>query len=110
MVTITRYARDNGDDSEERLCADGHLARWRPVARQQLREVVARGSCGETGEDVAQVAERFLAMALTRNDHRIEDGRSLAGVGMANEEPVFLADARGRIAFSTRLLSSRVWP
>ena len=31
-------------------------------------------------------------MALAGDDKRVDDGGTLAGVGMANEEPVFLAD------------------
>jgi hypothetical protein len=33
-------------------------------------------------------------MALARDDQGVEDGRALTGVRMADEEPVFLADAR----------------
>lgn len=33
-------------------------------------------------------------MAFARDDERVEDSGALAGIGMADEEPVFLADAR----------------
>ena len=87
---------DRSDQSDRGLCRlrDGRQTRRRrPVARQQRSEVVAIAHAREPREDVAQVGERVLAVALTRHDDRIEDGGALSGVGMADEQPVFLTDA-----------------
>lgn len=35
-----------------------------------------------------------LAVSLTGYDDRVEDGRALAGIGMADKQPVLLADGR----------------
>ena len=87
---------DHGDQSDRgryRLCGGRWTWRGRPVTRQQRSEVVAIAHAGQTREDVPQVGERVFAVALTRDDDRVEDGGALSGVGMADEQPVFLADA-----------------
>jgi hypothetical protein len=76
-----------------------------PVAGNQWQQVVL---IAHRGEHVAQIRERILAMALTGYDDRVNNGRALAGAGVADEQPVLFAD--GRMAFSMRLLSSRVCP
>ena len=74
---------DRSDQSDRGLCRlrDGRQTRRRrPVARQQRSEVVAIAHAREPREDVAQVGERVLAVALTRHDCRtpaIRRGRRL---------------------------------
>ncbi len=88
--------------SPRRRCASGGRCRGRPVARQQRSEVVTIVHARQTREDVPQVGERVFAVALTRDDDRVEDGGALSGVGMADEQRVFLADAgRARNAAQT---------
>lgn len=66
-----------------------------PVCGQQRGEVVLVGHGRQAGEDVAQISERFDAVAQARDDDRVEDGAALAGVGMADEQPVLPADGGG---------------
>ncbi len=49
----------------------------------------------QAGEDIPEVAVRVLAVALAGDDQRVDDGGALAGVGMADEQPVLFADRRG---------------
>src|SRR5208283_3827591 len=65
-----------------------------PVDRSEGVQVVAVGQGGQPGEDVSQVSMRVLPMALAGDDDRVDDGGSLAGIGMAYKEPVLLADGR----------------
>lgn len=60
-------------------------------AARSSRLVIARHAL----EEVAQVYEGVFPVALAGDDERVEDGHALAGVGMSDEEPVFLADGRG---------------
>ena len=46
----------------------------------------------QTPQHVAQISERVFAVALTRDDERVDDRGALAGFGMADEEPVLLPD------------------
>lgn len=64
-----------------------------PVYRQQRLQVVLIGHAWQLCEQVIQVSERILAVALTGHDQRVEDGRMLAGIGMADEQPVLLPNA-----------------
>ena len=64
------------------------------MAGKKGPEVVLVGHRRQEGEGVAQVGERFFAVAQARDDHRVEDGAALSGVGMADEQPVFLAGWR----------------
>ena len=66
-----------------------------PVYRQQWREIVLVAHRGEAGEHVFHVGVRVFAVALTGDDDRVDDGRSLAGIGVADEEPVLLPNGRG---------------
>ena len=53
------------------------------------------GRRGQPGEHVAQVGERVEAAAAAAFDDGVEDGAAFAGLGFADEEPVFLADGGG---------------
>jgi hypothetical protein len=64
-----------------------------PVDGQERTQVVAIGHTGQAGEDVLEVRERILAVPLAGDDERVNDGRALAGVGVADKEPVLLPDA-----------------
>ena len=59
-----------------------------PEARGELAQVVLVGQAGQTGEDVLEVGERILAVALAGDDQRVEDGGTLPGLWMADEQPV----------------------
>src|SRR5271165_1332766 len=65
-----------------------------PVDRQQGVEVVLGGHSGQAAEDVAEVGHGVDAVALTGDDDRVDDRRALAGVGVADKQPVLLADRR----------------
>src|ERR1017187_7184704 len=66
-----------------------------PVCRGKGVQVVPGGHGGESGEDVPHVGQGIDASALAGYYDRVDDRRTLAGIGMADEEPVFLADGRG---------------
>lgn len=53
------------------------------------------GHRGQAREHIAQISERILAVPLARDDERVDDRRALARVGMADKQPVLLADRRG---------------
>ena len=63
-----------------------------PVAWEQRGKVVLVGHRRQLGEDVAQVEERILAEAATGPDDRVQHGGTLAGLRVAHEQPVFLAE------------------
>jgi len=66
------------------------LRRGLPVDGQQGVEVVLGGHAGQAAEDVAEVSHGVDASAPAGHHNRVDDGRALAGIGMAHEEPVFL--------------------
>jgi len=55
--------------------------------------LVAHG--GEPGEHVFDIDVRIFAVSLTGNDDRVDDGRALTSVRVADEQPVFLPNRRG---------------
>ena len=65
---------------------------------------------GEPGEHVAQVGVGIDAAAAATLDNGVEDGAALAGIGIAQEEPVLFPKSVGRMEFSTRLLSIWIRP
>ena len=73
--------------------ATGLGRRRLPAGRGKLAQVILVGHTGQSGQEVAQIGERVLAVALAGGDQRVEDGRALAGVGMPDKQPVLLADA-----------------
>ena len=70
-VTVLRRA------SAERL-----PLRWLPRRRGQRRQIALIGQGREAPEDVGEVRQGVLAVALAGDEQRVEDGRSLAGAGM----------------------------
>ena len=52
------------------------------------------GHVGQAGEDVAQIGKRINGAPATVFDEGVNDGAALAGIGIADEEPVFLAQRR----------------
>ena len=95
----------NGNQYEERLRAlrlrlAGRRAQLDyagrlPAGRSQRPEVVAVSHAGQAGEHVAQVNRRIFAVALAGDDQRVNDRRALAGVGMADKQPVLFTNGRG---------------
>lgn len=71
------------------------LRRRLPARRGELPQVVLVGEAGQAGQEIAEVGERVLAVALAGDDERVEDGGALAGVGVADQQPVRFTDARG---------------
>ncbi len=65
-----------------------------PVRRRERGQVVAGCHLRQAGEHVAQVGEWILPVPLARDDDRVDDGGALAGVGMADEEPVLFSNRR----------------
>ena len=61
-----------------------------PVLGREGAEVVLVGHPGQPGEDVLQVRQRVFPMAFAGDDERVQDRGALAGVGVADKEPVFL--------------------
>ena len=49
----------------------------------------------QPGEQVAQVGVRIDAARAATLDDGVEDGAALAGIGIAEEEPVFLSERGG---------------
>ena len=84
--------------------------RWLPTGRRHGAQVILDGHAGQAGEHVPHVGERVDAAALARYDDRVDDGGAVAGVWVADEEEVLFPMADGLMAFSIRLLSSRVQP
>ena len=64
-----------------------------PEARGERAKIVLIGQARQPGDDVLQVRERVLAVALAGDNQRVEDGRALVGIGVPDEQPVLLADA-----------------
>lgn len=81
-----------------------------PAPRSERRQVVTIGHARQPREQIFQVSERVLAVPLARDDQRVQDRRTLAGFGVADEQPVLLADARGPNRVFDQLLSSRLSP
>ena len=61
-----------------------------PALGRERVEVVLVGHPGQPGEDVLQVRQRVDAAAFAGDDERVQDRRALAGIGVADKEPVFL--------------------
>lgn len=58
---------------------------------QQRTQIVGRGHSGQATEHVAQIVVRIVTLVLTGDDQRVDDGGAIAGVRMADEEPVLHA-------------------
>ncbi len=61
-----------------------------PVGGRQGVQVVPGGHCRQPGEDVTEVDQRVDLAPLAGDDDRVDDGGTLAGVGMPDKQPVFL--------------------
>ena len=61
-----------------------------PVDWKQGVEVVLGGHPRQTCEDVAEVGQGIDPAALAGHDDRVHDRGAVAGVGVADEVPVFL--------------------
>ena len=68
--------------------ASGHQGL--PRGGKQGGEVVPRGHLRQSREDIADVVEGIDAAALAGDDNRVNDRGAVAGVGMADEQEVFL--------------------
>ena len=87
---------------------------------QQGAQIVGRGHGGQAGEHVAQVGMGIVAAALAGDDERVEHGGAVAGVGVADEEPVLrpeFARADGvlhgvgvELGAAVRAVSGAQWP
>ena len=53
------------------------------------------GHSRQASEHVAEIGERVQPASSAVFDDRINDGAALAGIGIADEEPFFLADGGG---------------
>ena len=65
-----------------------------PFGRGELRDHFVGGRW-QSGQDIAQVGLGVDAPAAATLDERVDDGAALPGVGVSDEQPVFLADGRG---------------
>ena len=66
----------------------------RPSFGRELVDLPVRGR-GQAREDVAQVREGIEAAPTAAFDHGVQDRTTLAGFGLADEQPVFLAQRGG---------------
>ena len=64
-----------------------------PTSRRKRIEIVLVGHRRQAGEHVAQVSRWLDAAALARDDDRVDDRGTLAGIRMTDEEPVLLVMA-----------------
>jgi hypothetical protein len=62
---------------------------------QQWAKIVCGGQCGQAGEYVAEVIVWIMAVTLAAHDERVNDRSAIAGIGMADEEPVLRAEFTG---------------
>ena len=69
------------------------LRRRLPPRGGERAQVIVIGHRWQPPEQIAHVDQRIDAAAPAGNDDRVNDGRALAGVGMPDEEPVFLVMA-----------------
>jgi hypothetical protein len=70
--------------------------------------MVPSGQRGQFGQDVAEVCERILAVALAGGERRVGDRRTLARCGAPDEEPVRPPHRGGSDRIFDRLLSTRL--
>lgn len=89
MVTNT-----TAGEGSEPVARDRELGRgWGlPRAGQKRTEIILGGHRGQAREHVLQIGVRIVAAALAAHDERVDDRRAVAGVGLANEEPVLRAE------------------
>jgi hypothetical protein len=52
------------------------------------------GHVGQASQDVAEIGEWIKAAPTAVFNDRVDDGAALAGIGIADEKPVFLAQCR----------------
>ena len=64
------------------------ILRGLPVNRQEWGEVVLVAHRRQAGEHVFHVSVRVFAVALAGDDDRVDDGRALASVGVADKQPI----------------------
>ena len=62
---------------------------------QQRREIVLGGHRGQTREHVLEVSVRVEAATLGGDDERVDDRGAIAGVGVADKEPVLRPEFAG---------------
>ncbi len=65
-----------------------------PCFRENFRDL-AVGHVGQAREDFPQVLVRIKIAPPATLDERVNNGAALAGIRLADEEPVLLADGRG---------------
>lgn len=58
-----------------------------PRARREGAKVVTVRHPRQRGEDIFHIGHRVFAVALARDDERVQDGRALAGIGVTDEQP-----------------------
>ena len=52
------------------------------------------GHVGQAAQNIAEILVRIQSLSAASFDHGVNDRAALAGVGFADEQPVFLADGR----------------
>ena len=72
----------------------GSLRQLRPRLRGEILDLPV-GRRGQPGEHVAQIGKGIETAAPTAFDDGVDDGAALAGLRVAEEEPVLLADGGG---------------
>ena len=54
-----------------------------------------RGHCRQAAEHITDIRERLNPVTLAGDDEGVDDRGALAGVGVTDEQPIFLTDGRG---------------
>jgi len=85
-----------------RIMRSGHVRACARIGRGRLPagggeriEIVTIGHRRQAREHVAKISVRVFAVTTARDDYRVKNRRALAGVGMPDKQPVFLADGAG---------------
>src|SRR5215469_1509786 len=84
--------------------------RWLPVPRQKLIEPGRRMAINHSFEHISEIGEGLEVIELGRGNERSDNGPAIAAAVRAGEQMVLAAEATGRMARSTELLSSSMRP
>jgi len=69
--------------------------------------VIGIGHVRQARECVAEISERIKSLSAAVFDERVDDGAALAGIGIANGEPVFLSKLFRNVPLLTQEKSKR---
>ncbi|MDD3178755.1 MAG: hypothetical protein PHQ04_00240 [Opitutaceae bacterium] len=76
------------------------------LAGSSTDQVVTIGHCRQASEGIPQAGKRAPPVAAAADNHQVEDGGALPGMGMSMKSRFFAPGLLGPMAFSTELVSS----